>query len=462
MGVSPRNRIIMKNNSTTQDILHGSLIKAIIAISVPVLINSFLQTTYNLTDTFWLGRLGTNELAAINLVSPVQNIVVNFGSGITLAGTILIAQLIGAGNHSKAKNLASEIFICSVGFAVVMAAIVSACAGLIVGWLGADEITGVLATTYLRLVILDMPFLFIVNCYQSVNQAQGNTLSPMLLNLLGIVVNMILDPLFMLVFGWGCAGAAIATVLAKLVPAVLAVILLLNKNKEIHISFKEVEFYKADVRDIITVGFPSAIGGSAMQVGFLIMTKTVFTYGTAAMAAYGIGNKCNSFITLPINGMGSAVSTIVGQNVGANQYDRAYKGYKLSMYISIAFLFVMGMIVSQTNLATWAVSIFSSDEEVIPLAADFFSIMAMWCFTNGMHDVTSGLFKGAGHTEITMIDEIARLWIFRFGTLYVCEHFLKMGVRSVWYSVVVSNAIAAILLYVIMLTGFWKKKRVNN
>ena len=104
--------------------------------------------------------------------------------------------------------------------------------------------------------------------------------------------------------------------------------------------------------------------------------------------------------------------------------------------------------------------LFSTDEEVIAMAADFLSIMALWCFTNGVYNSTSGLFQGSGHTEVTMAVDATRLWVFRFATLYVCENWLHMGVRSIWYSVVVSNALSSVILYVVYRTGLWKKKRV--
>lgn len=194
-----------------------------------------------------------------------------------------------------------------------------------------------------------------------------------------------------------------------------------------------------------------------MQFGFLLMSKNVFVYGKQAMAAYGIGNKVNGLITLPSNGIGSAVATIVGQNVGAKQYDRARKGTLMSMGIAVGFLFIGGMILSRPLISTSIVKIFNKDAEVVAMAADFLSIMAFWCFTNGVYNCMSGLFQGTGHTEVNMVIDATRLWVLRFATLYVCEHFLKMGVRSVWYSVVVSNGIAAGIFLIIYLTGYWKR-----
>lgn len=455
-------KYVVKNNKNANRelLLHGNMLQAILTLAIPVVINSFLQTMYNLTDTYWLGKLGTEELAAINLVSPMQNIIINFGSGITVAGSVLISQYLGAKKDDDARSMANQIFACALIFSVVCAGLGALFTPSIVTWLGAEGETWQHSKTYMQLVILDMPFLFTVNMYTAINQAQGDTLRPMLLNFTGIVLNMILDPLLMVWLSMGVAGAALATVSAKAVPAVIAFILLQNRNKDVYLRLSKLKFEKEKLKNILVVGLPTAIGGSTMQFGFLLMSRNVFKYGTQAMAAYGIGNKINSLITLPTNGIGSAVATIVGQNVGAKQYDRAEQGYKMSRRISVIFLFVGGMILSRMPVSTAIVQIFSDDAEVISMAADFLSIMAFWCFANGVHNSSMGLFQGSGHTEVTMLIDAARLWIFRFATLYVCETWLHMGVRSVWYSVVVSNGLSALVLFIIYKTGYWRKKRI--
>ena len=179
-------------------ILNGNMLQAILSIAIPVVINSFLQTMYNLTDTYWLGKIGTEQLAAINLVTPVQNIILNFGTGITVAGSVLIAQYIGARDDENAKSMANQIFACAMIFAVVCAGVCFVATPSIVRWLGADGITFGYGTIYLQIVVLDMPLLYTINIYNAIHQAQGDTVRPMLLNFLGILINIVLDPLLMI------------------------------------------------------------------------------------------------------------------------------------------------------------------------------------------------------------------------------------------------------------------------
>ena len=442
-------------------ILEGNLVHAVLMLAIPVMINSFIQSMYNLTDTFWLGKIGTDSQAAITLVSPVQNILINFGMGITTAGAILISQYLGAKLDKEANSMANHICICSMLFAFLCAGFCWLATPSIVKWLGAEGVIYTYGVSYLRIVVLDLPFLFMINLYTAVKQAQGDTIRPMLLNVLGVSINLILDPIFLMIFKWGIAGAAFATLIAKVPSAVVAIMALRRKTQLVRIDFKGFEFDRKKIASIIKVGLPTAIGGSTMQFGFLLMTKNVNAYGTIATTAYGIGNKINSIITMPANGIGSAISTIVGQNFGANNIKRVDKSYHIALRIGAVFLFVCGMILSRPIICEPIVRFFTTDEAVVPLATDFLSIMAMCCWTNAFYNVTQGLFNGAGHTLITTGVDATRIWIFRFLTLWVCSNVLHMGVESVWYAVVVSNASSALILYILYWTGIWKKNTIK-
>ncbi len=449
------------NQEKRKLILEGNLVHAVLMLAIPVMINSFIQSMYNLTDTFWLGKIGTDSQAAITLVSPVQNILINFGMGITTAGAILISQYLGAKLDKEANSMADHICICSMLFAFLCAGFCWLATPSIVKWLGAEGVIYTYGVSYLRIVVLDLPFLFMINLYTAVKQAQGDTIRPMLLNVLGVSINLILDPIFLMIFKWGIAGAAFATLIAKVPSAVVAIMALRRKTQLVRIDFKGFEFDRKKIASIIKVGLPTAIGGSTMQFGFLLMTKNVNAYGTIATTAYGIGNKINSIITMPANGIGSAISTIVGQNFGANNIKRVDKSYHIALRIGAVFLFVFGMILSRPIICEPIVRFFTTDEAVVPLATDFLSIMAMCCWTNAFYNVTQGLFNGSGHTLITTAVDATRIWIFRFLTLWVCSNVLHMGVESVWYAVVVSNASSALILYILYWTGIWKKNTIK-
>lgn len=439
-------------------ILSGSILSSVLVLAVPVMLNSFLQSMYNLTDTFWLGKLGTVEQSAITLITPFQNILQNFGSGITTAGAILIGQELGARRDREAASMATHVFVCTLLFSVVCTVFCFLISPPLIAWLGAEDVQYSYALTYIRIVVLDMPLLYLLNIYTAVRQAQGDAVRPMFLNLIGILVNMIMDPLLMIVFPFGIAGAAVATLAAKLPGACLALFALTRPGRTIQINIKGFRFDREKIRLILKIGLPAAIGGSTMQFGFLLMTKNVQVFGKAATTAYGIGNKLNSLITLPNNGIGSAVSTIVSLNIGAGQYKRADKSFHLALRLSAAYLFISGMILSRHPVSAAFVGTLTSDPEVAVMAAEFLSLMAFWSWNNAFYNVPMGIFQGSGHTMVTMGVDAARIWVFRFLTLWICQSFLHMGVESVWHSVVVSNAVSALILYLLYWTGLWRKK----
>lgn len=450
-----------KKIDRTDVILHGSLWRAMLMIAVPVMINSLLQTLYNLTDTYWLGRIGKEPLAAINLVSPLQNMIVTFGSGFTVAGAVLISQFVGAGKTERARKMANQILIAAMLFCVTCVAALEIFTPAIVTWLGAEGEVWRHSVAYVRVVTVDMPFLFMVNLYQAVRQAQGDTVRPMLLNLLGISLNLVLDPLFMVVWHMGAAGAALATVIAKAVPAMFALWLLCRPQEAMQLDVKLMKPEKTLLKEVVRIGLPTALGSSAFQLGFLLMSTTALSYGVDAMAAYGIANKANTLNSLPANGIGAAVATIVGQNMGAGQMRRAQKGYWIGTISIVIWLLGTGFVFSRPSVANAVVGVFTSDPGVLAMGSQFFALMAMWTWNNGVCDTTTGLFRGSGHTEITMISDAARIWVFRFATLFVCQNWLHMGVESVWYSVVWSNGLSALLLCILYFTGIWKKNRVK-
>lgn len=451
----------MQKIKSKENILDGKLVTVILSLAVPIVINSFIQTLYNLVDTYWLGKLGTEQMAAITIVTPIQSIVLNFGQGITVAGSILISQYIGAKDNENAKDMVNQLFVSAMLFSYVSAFISFLASPSLVSWMGAEGNVYDYGKTYLKIVMLDMPFLVMINIFTAVSQSQGDTVRPMLLNLLGVVINMVLDPLFMLTFGWGVAGAAIATVSAKVPCAIIAFIALSSKKNDIRINLANFKFNKKKLLSILHIGLPTAIGGSTMQFGFTLMSRKVLGYGSMAVAAYGIGNRINGLITMPSNAMGSATATIVGQNVGAKRIDRADEAYRLARKMSVVFLFLGGIVLSREVVARPIVEIFSSDEEVIKMGLDYLKILALYCWTNGIFNTTNALLRGTGHTMITMVIDATRLWVFRFATLYVCENILNMGVRSIWYSVVISNAISAFILWLVYISNIWKKNRVR-
>ncbi len=449
----------MHNSKDFQKKLESdSIFSPIITLALPITATSFIQTLYNLVDTYWLGRLGTNELAAINLVTPIQQTIISFGSGITIAGAILLSQNIGANKIKTANKIAGQIFSFSLLFALLSCFIITLFSTNILLWLGTNDALFDYSKTYLILILLGMPFLYSLNIYTAINQSQGESFYPMLINLLGTIINIILDPLLIITFDLGVFGAGIATLLAKGSCSIIAIIIMFKSKKEVKLKNKNLKLEKQILSKIIKLGIPLSIGNSAMQFGFILMSKIVLVYGATAMAAYGIGNKINGLISLPVQGISSALSTVVGQYAGKNNKVKIEKSYILARRICFIFLVIGGVILSRDFVSKAIVSIFTKDPQVIKMGSEFLAILAIFCFTNAIHNTTKAVFNGEGYTKIAVFTDILRIWIFRFASIYILERFFNLGVKSIWYSIVISNGLSALLSLIIYLTKFKNKE----
>ncbi|MDO5397089.1 MAG: MATE family efflux transporter [bacterium] len=432
----------MEQNS----ILKGNILITLIALAIPIMLNNLLQTCYNLTDTFWLGKLGPEHMAAITLVSPIQSVITNFGSGLTAGASVILSQCFGADNIKQSVKTTEQIFFLMMSFSVFAALLLFFGCGAMIHSMGAEGNVYTMAVLYQKIMAADIPFIFIVNIYTSVSNAEGKTKKTLALNLIGIIINMVLDPIFLFILKLGAGGAALATVLSKLPCSVIAIFLLTRKTNLFHISLFNIRPDKKIIFNIIKIGLPMGIGNSAMQFGFVLMSKNVMSYGTAAVAAYGIGNKLNSIITTPSAAMGNAVSILSGHAKGADMQKRGIQAMFTGMLIMTGLMAVTGFILSRDIISRNTSGIFSSDTQVISAASDFLSVMSVMAWSNGIYDTSKGYLNGQGKTLSTVIINVARLWVFRFAVMFICEHIFHMGIRSIWYAVTFSNAIASVFM----------------
>ena len=429
-----------------KNILAGNVYKALILLAVPIMLNSLLQTIYNLTDTFWLGRLGAEHMAAITLVSPLQSFITSFGGGLTAGGTVILSHHFGSGHKENCRYAVNQMFMLIMAFSVFAGAILFLGCGMILRGMGAEGNVLNYAAAYQRIMAADIPLIYMASLYTIVHNAAGKTGKPLALNFIGIVINMVLDPLFIVVFGWGASGAALSTVLAKLPCAVISMALLTRKSADIRITPFKVKPDLKIISSIAKVGLPMAIGNSAMQFGFVLMSKSVMAYGTAAVAAYGIGNKINGLVSTPSSAMSNAVSIMSGQTKGAGMRERGVSAMKAGMIMMVGLLAVTGFIISRSTVATALAGVFSSDTSVVPNTANFLGVMAAMAWTNGVYDSAKGYLNGQGRTVSTVTINAARIWVFRFAILLLCQKIFHMGVESIWYAVTYSNAVSSVVM----------------
>jgi putative MATE family efflux protein len=444
-------------------ILNGNIKKALITLAIPIMLNNLIQTLYSLADMFWVSKIGSVELAATGFVWPILYLIISVGMGVTLAGTSLISQYVGSNDKKNATLIACQIFSVTMILAIILAIIGYFATPLIVKFMGANEALYINSCKYLSIMFLDIPALFIFLIFGAIRQAEGDTVSPMILNILAAITNVILDPIFILKFNLGIGGAAFATVLSKVIFVPFVLYILFTNNNRISLSFNKMKLKKKVVLRILKVGIPTCVGQSASSLGFIILNTFIVSYGNATMAAFNIGNNINSIVMMPALGIGNALASIIGQNLGAGKIDRAKIAFKTSMYMSIIILAIGGSILFL--FAGNVVKIFvpnSKDITVLTEGSYYLKIISATLPFMGIFQVLVGTFQGSGHTIYSMFMEMGRLWFLRLPMILLFKNFTDLGSPAVWYSMVLSNGLICIIGMIMYSSGKWQKNLITT
>ncbi|ABW17807.1 MATE family efflux transporter [Alkaliphilus oremlandii] len=423
--------------------------------------NNLIQTLYNLADTFWVSKLGTMPMAAMTLVSPVIFLTLSIGTGINVAGTALISQYIGSNDEEKSIKVSTQMFTFSVILSIILGIIGYLLTPFIVTFMGGQDEIFTYSSQYLTIMFWEIPGMFLFLVYTAIKQSQGDTFTPMVLNVLGVILNILLDPIFIFTFNMGIKGAAIATVLSRMIFALYAIYTLFAHKDGIYLDRNNLKMEKDILKEIIAIGLPSTLGQSAASFGFVILNSFVISYGANTLAAFGIGNRINSLVLMPVMGIGSALATIVGQNLGADKKDRAKLAVQTALKLSTILMVIGGVIM--VIVSSSIVSIFVKDDpDVLQQGTEYLRLVSISLPLMGFFQVFVGTFQGSGHTIYAMMMDMGRLWGLRIPMIILFKNFTQWGPNGVWYAMLLSNAITCVFGFIIFLSGKWQKQVIHK
>ena len=437
----------------------GKILNSLISLALPIIFANILQTTYQLIDTFWLGRLGANAVAAVSLSFPVLFLVLSIGSGLTLAGTVMVAQYKGADNQKMVDFSSSQSVFLIFLISILLAIISYYAAGPLMSIIGAGPEIYEDSVSYFKVSSLGFVFLFLFFIFQSLMRGIGNVMLPVYIILLTVFLNLILDPLFIYGYGpipaYGVAGAAWASVLTQGLSAAIGLFILFRGKNGIKIRLKAMYFDVLNLKRIFNLGFPASVEQSTRALGMTMMVIIVTSFGSEVVAAYGIGSRILSFIIIPALGLGIATTSLVGQNIGALKIKRAEAVANLSNKIAFFGLTTIGIImfIFAEQLTAFFIP---NDPTVIRDGALFIKIMAPSFGLLGVQQVTNGVFNGAGFTKASMLISILSLWVIRFPLAYILSYNTDLGHEGIWWAFPISNLIAAIAAFSYFKMGYWK------
>jgi putative MATE family efflux protein len=443
-------------------ILKGSIYKILLTLSIPIMINSVIQTLYNLVDGVYVSAISSVHFAATAFVWPVNFLFISLGIGLSIAGTSLLSQLVGKGDLNRAREYASQLMVITFLSSLVFVVLGYLISPHIIKLMGGTGEFAEYANIYLRITFLDLPFMFLYFNINSIMNAQGNTVTPTILSAISAIINIILDPIFIFTFNWGIAGAAWATLISRAILAIVGYIMLFNKNNKIIPNFRKFKFNKEIIKEIVHVGIPSTIGQSGASLGFIVLNGFIGSYGTATIAAFGMVNRITSLIMQPAMGIGSALTAIVGQNMGADQIDRVKEAFQkaLKLTIIIGVLGGLLLIIFDDQIINFFIQS-KDDYSVIELSIIYLFYTSLSMPLMGIFSVFQGLFQGSGHTKYSMAMEVGRLWFVRLPMILLFKYFTNFGSTGIWFSMSFSNLVVCLYGYWMYKKDGWKNKIIR-
>ncbi len=448
-----------------QMLLEGPVGPALWKLSLPIIMGNLLQTGYHMTDAFWVGRLGAAAVAAVSVSFPVTFLVIALGSGLAMAGATLSAQYMGAGRQDRVNHVAAQTMMMVLFSSVILGAAGYLLAPGLLTLLGvAPEVyTG--ALSFMRVSFVGMIFVFSYAMFQALMRGVGETRVPLYIVGGTVVLNFLLDPF--LIFGWGgfpaqgVRGSAIATLITQAIAAALGLLIMVRGQHGIQLSLRGLRPDFPYIKRAFKLGFPGSVELSTRALGLMVMSFLVTSFGTLTLASYGVGSNILQVITIPAMGLSMAVSTMVGQNMGAGQLDRAGEASKLGARAGFAVLSAVGLIAY--FLAESLVAFFvPNDPQVIAEGANFVRVMS-WAWGGiGVQLCIVSTFRASGNMVSAMVLALVSQWMFQFPLAYVLSKHTTLGANGVWWSFPITNVAVALVAALWFAQGGWKRTRLTE
>ncbi|MGM0405342.1 MAG: MATE family efflux transporter [Thermoplasmatota archaeon] len=435
------------------------------------MVSSSLHISFNIVDTFWLGRLGSSEVGAPTAAWPVIFVFISAGMGLATAGVALVAQHMGAGRREKANEAAGQVFSFMIILSLAFTVGGFIGAPYILKWMQTPPDIYPLAVSYLRIVLLSMPFVFSYTGFRFLLKGMGDMVTPLLIKVIFVIVNIVLDPI--LIFGWsffpalGVSGAAIATATSRVTAGLVGIYFLFNDRVDIRLSLRSLRLKFRWMRQIVTIAAPATFARVMTALAFVMLFSLVAIFGGTSVAAYGIGRRVIHVITIAIWGFADASMSIVGQNIGAGNKKRAEEVIKKAILVSSVIMFSTGAIVM--IFRTGIMGFFIDEAPVIEEGARYLAIYSMSIGFFGIFRILDSSYRGTGHTLPAMSLEVFRIWGLRLflsallalPSLPLINFGFDLGVLGVWIGMALSNPIGALVSYLYFLTGKWKGKTIR-
>jgi len=438
-----------------KDLTVGNSGRLIFHFAVPMLIGNVFQQFYNIADSVISGKfIGKEALAAVGASFPLIFMLISFVIGIAMGTTVIVAQYFGARDIRMVKRAMDTLYIFLFFASILVTAL-----GLIFSKpifrlinLPADIMPQ--AVTYFNVYLTGLIFFFGFNGTSAILRGLGDSKTPLFFLIISTVTNIILAVLFVAIFKWGVAGAALATVISQAGAFITGIIYLNRTHEVVKLSLRNLEFDWGIFKKSLQIGLPSGFQQTFVALGMLAVMRIVNGFGTNVIAAYSVAGRIDSLAGMPAMNFAVALSTFVGQNLGARKIDRVRLGFRSTLYMSSALaLFTTVMVVI---FSRGLMKLFTSDAAVIEIGSQYLIIVGSFYVFFSTMFVIGGVMRGAGDTLIPMFITLFSLWIIRIPLAWLFS--TQMGYKGIWWSIPIAWFVGMCSSYLYYLKGNWKKK----
>ena len=433
-------------NSRKYNLTEGSIISKILLISLPVMATQFVQMAYNLTDMFWLGRLSSDAVAASGSAGMYMWLAMGPMMIARMGAQIGVSQSTGMGNTEAAHRFSKNALFIAILVGVIFGGAMVVFNGPLIGFFNIQESHVARdASGYLAIIGLGVPLTYMSAAVAGIFNGAGNSRLPFVINTIGLVANMILDPVMIFTFDWGIIGAAIATITGQAIVCVLSLLALKFARSRPFDKFKLlVKPSREPVRKIIKWGIPLCVESMLFCFLSMIISRFVSEWGADVIAAHKVGNQIDSMSWLISGGFAMALTTYTGQNFGAGKWSRIHRGFKVSALIMIGWGIVVTAVCyfGARPLAT----IFLDDPDVIAVCTRLLRIFALSSIAYCLEVIAAGAFRGVGKTlppslAATTVNAI------RIPAIYLMSQ-SALGLDGIWIGVTLFSVIRSLAILI--------------
>ncbi|AOR23507.1 MATE family efflux transporter [Clostridium taeniosporum] len=433
------------------DLTKGKVISVLLTLAIPIMGSSLLQFTYNLIDMLWVGSLGSDAVASIGSSSFFIGLGYSINALVIIGCGIKVAHAIGEKNDKHTKEYINAGILINLIIGLLFMLSIIFFGSNLINFLNLNN--SIVERDSYRYLLISGPTLFIAFLnllYARILGSFGNNKLAFIINAIGLISNILLDPLFIYVFKLEVLGAALATLFANLI---MFFIYILKCKDTLKYNFK----YKIDyekLMEIIKLGFPMSLQRVLFTLINIILARIISEFGSDAIAAQKIGLQIESITYMVIGGLNGAISSFTGQNFGAKKYTRIKNGYNTALKIGITYSFIMTLIFLFFNVPI--IKLFIKDKETIIISSSYLKIIAFSQIFSTIEMVSNGLFTGIGKPKIPATISI----VFTFLRIPMAFMFIKyFGLNGVWISIAISSILKGVMSYLLYMIKVRKEYR---